>query len=663
MYVFDLEGNGLLDNVTKIHCGVFKNVKTGDVLSFRPDQIPDMIKFMDEQPVLIGHNILGYDLPALEKLYGFKYKGKSVDTLIMSRLLYPDILTPKAALAATKQYNEGLPKGTPRKRPAGPHSIESWGYRLGRGKVAYEDWETFDEGMLHRCAEDVEIQTMLFSKLRSKMEEIGWPRESMETTFEAFKILNRQEQYGWLFDVDKAHRMLSLLDHWMARIDRIVVPNLPLRLNILESKTSTGHNWVRKPFLKSGKYSDIVERFDYRLAGKTAKTGYIVGPFSRISWDTVSLDSRDETVQYLLDSGWQPKEWNYKKGTNGRPMLDEKGAPIPNSPKLNYKDDFVGVSGLIGQLIAKRVQCRHRRSLIQGLLDSVRDDGRIAQHITGIAATGRLTHAGIVNIPGGRSFFGSKTRSLFKAKDGYKIVGTDSVSCQDRCLASRADDDGFTEMLLNGDKDQGTDGHTLNMKAINKVLEKYNVSINRDEAKNHGYGWKFGASDKKLGSMVGMGASVGGEIAAALAEVSSAQAALVERLTKEWESTASIKMGQWGRPQFYGGHVTGLDGRPVKIDLPHTVLVYTLQSDEAIIMQKALVLLNGWLKDLGWQHGKEYGFVANVHDEFQCEVREDLVETYRILAEKSIVEASASFNCPVLQAGSSDIGDNWAETH
>lgn len=663
MYVFDLEGNGLLDNVTKIHCGVFKHVRTGDVKIFRPHQIQEMLAFMSKQKVLIGHNILGYDLPALKKLYGFEFAGKKVDTLIMSRLLYPDIQLPTKLLAALKELNSTIPKGQPRKRPPGPHSIEAWGYRLGRGKVQYEDWETFDEGMLHRCSEDVEIQCILFDKLRTKMDELKWPKESMETTFKAFEILAEQEENGWLFDVERAHKMLSLLDHWMARIDRIVVPNLPLRMNILESKTSTGYNWVRKPFLKSGKYAAITVRFDPKLEGKTSKTGYITGPFSRISWDTVSLDSRDETVAYLLASGWQPKEWNYEKGEDGRAVLDQKGNPIPRSPKLNYKDDFVGVSGFEGQLIAKRVQCRHRRSLIQGLLELVRPDGRISQRITGIAATGRLTHAGIVNIPGGRSFFGKKIRSLFIAKEGYKIVGTDSVSCQDRCLASRADDDSFTEMLLNGDKDAGTDGHTLNMKAINKVLAKHGISINRDEAKNHGYGWKFGASDKKLGSMVGMGASVGAEIASALAEVSSAQAELVERLMKEWEATAKIKMGQWGRPQLYGGTITGLDGRPVRIELPHTVLVYTLQSDEAIIMQKALVLLDGWLKDMGWTHGVEYGFVANVHDEYQCEVREDLVDTYRKLAEKSIVEASASFNCPVLQAGSSDIGDSWAETH
>src|SRR5690554_2746076 len=141
--------------------------------------------------------------------------------------------------------------------------------------------------------------------------------------------------------------------------------------------------------------------------------------------------------------------------------------------------------------------------------------------------------------------------------------------------------------------------------------------------------------------MVGRGADVGAKIAAALAEVSGAQAELVETLTKEWSSTAKVKMGAWGRPERYGGIIRGLDGRPIRINLPHTILVYMLQSDEAIIMQKALVLLYDWLtKDLGWRHGEEFGFVANVHDEFQCEVREDLVDIYKDLAEKSIEEAS-----------------------
>ena len=669
MVVFDLEADGLLDEVTTVHCGVFKCVKTGRVKKFYPHQIQSMLKFMDKQPVLIGHNVISYDFAVLRKLYNYEYKGKKVDTLIMSRLLYPQLQVPKKMAI---EYQARREEEMKRRRAGediqlthtpGPHSIAAWGYRVGRGKVEYHDWAEFDEAMMHRCSEDVEIQTLVYQKLRTKMAEVKWPRESMETTFRMFEILQLQEEYGWKLDIDRTKKFISILTHWINRIDRLVKPAIPPVMEVCEVKKDGLTNWVRKPFLKSGKYSAITIRWFPDLEGKTAKTGYVSGPFTRIKFRTIDLDSRNECVQYLLDAGWIPQEWNYQKDSSGRPLKDDNGQFIQTSPKLTYKDEFEGVSGFAGKLIAKRIQCRHRRSTLEGFLRDVRPDGRLSQRITGIAATGRLTHSGIVNIPGAGSFFGKKMRQVFTSKEGYVIVGTDAASCQDRCLASRANDEGFTRMLLDGRKEDGTDGHSLNMKAINAVLDKYGISITRDEAKNHGYGWKFGASDKKLGSMVQKGPEVGAEIRDALASVSTAQAALVESLTSEWTSRADVRLGWFGRPEHYNGYITGLDGRPVLIELPHTVLVYTLQSDEAIIMQLALVILYDELTKLGWRHGVEYGFVANIHDEYQAEVRKDLAKQYAQLAEWSIQEASRRLGCPVLQKGEADIGDNWADTH
>ena len=82
----DLEADGLLDTVTKVHCGVFRE-KGQEALKFGPGDVKKMLAYLDTVDVLIIHNGLGYDLPLLEKLYGYTFKGKVVDTLIMSRLL------------------------------------------------------------------------------------------------------------------------------------------------------------------------------------------------------------------------------------------------------------------------------------------------------------------------------------------------------------------------------------------------------------------------------------------------------------------------------------------------------------------------------------------------------------------------------------------------
>ncbi len=176
-------------------------------------------------------------------------------------------------------------------------------------------------------------------------------------------------------------------------------------------------------------------------------------------------------------------------------------------------------------------------------------------------------------------------------------------------------------------------------------------------------GWKFGASDKKLGSM-GLGSpELGKEIRAALEEVSAAQARVIETLTKEWESNAEMYINDWGKPAFRNGWVRGLDGRPIQIASPHAILVYILQSDEAIMMQYALCFLYKWLTDLGWKHGEQYRFVANVHDEYQCEVREDCVQQYIQLANKSIQHAGAFLGIKCPHVGESDVGKTWADTH
>lgn len=155
----------------------------------------------------------------------------------------------------------------------------------------------------------------------------------------------------------------------------------------------------------------------------------------------------------------------------------------------------------------------------------------------------------------------------------------------------------------------------------------------------------------------------GAAIRTALSKVFPAQAELIERLTKEWKSTAEVRLNQWGKMQYANGTIRALDGRPIKIASEHQILVYMLQSDEAITMQYATCFLYKWCQDRGWVHGKDWGFVANVHDEFQAEVRDDLVPEFVQLAEKSIQHAGDVLGLAVPQRGEADVGKNWLETH
>ena len=638
--VADLEGNGLLEEADRVWCGVFIDEKTEEVTEFRPNQVPEMLRFMETLDGCVFHNGTGYDYPLLQRLYGFDFKGVRIDTLVMSRLQNPERRLP---------FSCKNPK-------AGPHSIEAWGYRVGRAKPEHNDWSQFSEEMLVRCREDAFILLETYRALKKE----GGPawRKANILTHKLFEILHEQEQYGWLVDQEWMHYSIKTLNRWIDRIDRQVIPKLPPVLVIEESKINGEYKYVKKPFLKSGKHSDVSCKWhDDVRAGRDIRNP-IAGPFSRVSFRPVNLNSNSEVKDWLLREGWIPDAWNFKKEGN-KLVKDADGNLIKTSPKLNGDDPFLGVDGGIGRLIAKRVQCRHRRSQLEGWFKVIRPDGRLSQGIGGICTTARLKHKVIVNVPGGDSFFGKWMRKCFIAKPGYKLVGVDSAGCQNRMLAARVGNPAFTEILINGDKKKGTSIHQVNQKA----LAEWDVVATYQQSKNLNYAFMFGARDPKLGAIIGAGADVGARVRKALLGVAPGFEQLVADLTEEWRSNAQVRTNPWGGKEFYNGWVCGLDGRPIYIETEHQILVYVLQSDEAIMMQHALVLLKGWLDNLGWTHGVEYGWTANVHDEFQAEVRDDCVETYAQLGERAITVAAEQLNIQCPHKGESAVGINWWETH
>jgi len=477
--MFDLETDGLLSVATVIHCGVFIDLTTEEVFKFTPNEIPQMLKFMDTCSVLAGQNVIDFDFPVLEKLHGYVYNGVKVDLLIMSRMLYPNLTVPPKLLEDAKATKT---------RPGGPHSVQAWGYRLNRGKVHHEDWSTFSDAMLHRCTEDVHIQCLMFKHFNKRAERLGWPKSSFNLSFKLFDILSASERHGWLVDQGRIARYINQLQRWVRMIDSVLEKNLPITFDILESKALGEVNWVRKPFVKSGECSAITVRYFPELEGVKSYEPkcFVQGPFSRVHFRRINLGSGQEVKEFLLDEGWEPSEWNYKKDPDtGRPLLDHNGQPQKSSPKISYDEEFKGINGKVGRLIARRITCVQRKSILEGLQESIRPDGRIPQRITGIAATGRLTHGGIVNIPGAKSFFGKQMRKIFTVPEGYLLVGVDASGCQNRAMAARVNDEAFTEVLLNGDKKKGTHIHQINAKAIAEVG---GLTVTYDESKTLNYG-------------------------------------------------------------------------------------------------------------------------------------------------------------------------------
>lgn len=620
----DLESNGFLENATRVHCGVFKELN-GGVHKFRPDQIDEMLAYLDTVDVLIMHNGIGYDWPLLKKLYDYEYEGKKVDTLIMSRLLNP---------------KRQVPFMCPNKK-AGPHSIEAWGWRVGRGKPEHNDWEVFSEEMLHRCAEDVEILALVYAELMKEAGQHNW-RDAFLLSFELFEKLHKQETYGWLVDRPHMDRCIHQLTRWIGMIDRVVTPHLPRILEVDETKEAGEYKYVKKPFLKSGEYSQHVlkwmEGTPYRPEDRV-----VAGPFSRVTFRLVNLDSGDETKQFLLDQGWEPLEWN------------ENDEGERTSPKLSKLDPFEGLDSKIGKLVAKRVQCRQRRSIITGLIELIRPDGRISSVVNTLAATGRATHRNIVNIPKAGSFYGKSMRRIFTSRDGYTLVGTDSDANQIRNLVHRMDDPFYKDVVLNGVKELGTDIHSVNMKAAGLK--------NRDQAKTFFYGWLFGAGDAKIGKIVGGSSEAGRKLKTQFLEGLPALDVLLKRLQSDWRSTAKQRYNErFNKMEFFDGYITALDGRPIKVASEHQILVYLLQSDEAIVMTKAYCLLWDRLS-AKYEFGKDFGVVAWVHDEYTVECREEIAEDVKYISEGCIKDAGEFYKMGCPHMGHGAIGKTWYAIH
>jgi DNA polymerase I-like protein with 3'-5' exonuclease and polymerase domains len=626
--LFDIEANGLLDTVTKVHCCVIKEYK-GEVRKFWPweggDFIKQMLDYLSSFDVLIAHNGIGYDFPVLKKLYGWEYKGKKVDTVIMSRLLNPKRLVP---------FN------CPNKK-AGPHSLESWGYRVGRGKPEHEDWERFSEEMLHRCTEDVEITELVYDALIEESKVGKW-RNAFLLSFELFERLQQQEEYGWLVDKDHMHKCVRQLTKWIERIDRVITPHLPQIIEIEETKEKGEYKYIKKPFLKSGEYSQSVHdwcaRSDIDVGAKP-----VAGCFSRISFRVTDLDSGAETKDFLLSMGWEPLEWN----------TNDDGERT--SPKLSKDDPFEGIESKIGKLVAKRVQCRQRRGIIEGLLGLVREDGRIASVVNTLAVTGRATHRNIVNIPKASSFFGKQMRQIFTSKPGYVLVGTDSAGNQLRQLAARMNNEKYIYAMVSGNKEDGTDPHTLTKVAGD--LES------RDIAKNVMYCLLFGGGDVKLAKTAKKPAGTGADLRAKLYKGLDGLGELMERLTKEWKDTARQRYNQqFRRMEYFDGTITGLDGRPIKVPSEHQLLVYLLQSDEAIHMARAYVILCAELeKKYVW--GKDYGVICWYHDEYTIECKQEIADDVKRISEDAIRQAGEYYKITCPHAGEGAIGRNWYDIH
>ena len=577
--IFDIETEGLEGNT--IHCIVAKVIGGGTYL-FPPDKLQEGADLIEIADVLIGHNIIGFDIPVLKKHFDLNLTNHIEDTLVVSRLVNP-VLT-------------------------GGHSLENWGYILypndaDKRKAQQPDsWEEYTEEMGEYCIQDVELNADVYYKLLEQVE--NFSQESIDLEHAVAKIVKEQEQNGFMLDEKKATLLAAKLNSKMAEIEKKV--HETFKPKWVDDKL------VTPKLRKDGTLSKV--GLTNEEMSKCFKTNNFK-PFMRQKWVTFNLGSRKQIGEYLIDFGWKPTKFT----PTGQPIVDEttleKVKDIPEAT-----------------LIAEFMMLQKRVAQVSSWLELSKESRVHGFVISNGAITGRMTHRNpnVAQTPSSTKPYGKECRECWTVPEGYKLVGIDASGLELRVLAHYMMNKEYVNESINGD--------------IHSTNQSLAGLGSRSQAKTFIYALIYGAGDAKIGSVVGGNAKAGATL----------RSSFIRNLPSLGNLTTAVERAAQTRK-----YVKALDGRVIHIRKVYSALNTLLQGGGAVIMKTALVLLYNKIKELNL----DAKFVANIHDEWQIEVREDQAETVGKLGVEAIQDTATllNLNCPL--DGEYKIGENWSETH
>ncbi len=645
-YTFDCETNGLLGTLTEIKClniiddqgkehrytdyKFYLDAWSGEettTLTPRAGSICLGLEFLNTADEIAGHNIVGFDLPAIRKVYPkWRQKSATFDTVVVTRLMYPDVKERDAI--AQRKGRFVMP------RAVRDHSLKAWGIRIGKAQKG--DFKPSDFGHTwidypfsmqcdDYCMDDVRTNVDLLELLKRRLIEVHMPQEVIQLEQDVARIVSRQEKFGWLYDIEAA--------------EKLTVKLMKEKIDLEEKLVAIfGEFYVRK-----GR--------DFTPKRNNQKKFYTAGnPMGHIKLVQFNPGSRDHIAHRLINQfGWIPMEFT----PNGKPKVDETTLDGLTYPEAKLLIKYFKINKMLGQVSEGKTS----------QLKMVRKDGRIHGRVTtNGAVTGRMTHSS-PNVA--QTDKDKRVRSLYIVPEGKKLVGADAAGLELCMLAhflAKYDKGAYIDVILKGDKKYGTDMHTRT---------KLSIGMNsRDNAKTFFYAWAYGAGDLKLGTLMYEDWPV------------EKQDRFNSRYADEVRKRKLVLIGVRARATMIAGipgldvlirkvkaraknpgYIKGLDGRRIICRSLHAALNTLLQGAGALVMKKALVLLDDDCKLQGFVPGVDYEFVGNIHDEFQIETRKDNATIIGTLATDSILAAGLHFGlrCPI--AGEFKIGINWSETH
>lgn len=658
--LYDTESNGFVANATKLHCVGIIDLKTEEVLGFRPHQIKDALQLLSETEERIGHNIQKHDEKLITKLHGALPGAKISDTFVIARTMFPSI----------KQSDTGLiDAGKLPEKMRGKHSMKAWGYRLGEQKGDYAEvreaearakgitdpreiadyvWGEFNVDMFDYMLQDCRTNLALWKHLRPE----EYPQAPLELEHRIANVCTAIEEAGVPFD-ERAAGMLQA--------------DLVEKKSGLEQRLKETYGFWYQPISPDPTKSLFVPKRD------NAKLGYVAGhAMTKLKLVEFNPKSRDHIARVLVNQGWRPT----KLTEGGKPQIDEEAVEsiVARYPEMEGLGEYMMLEKRLSQL------CGTSNSLIQ----SVKEDGCIHGVINpGGTATGRCSHflPNLAQVPSAKKPFGMEFRRLFHAPKGFSFLGADMAGLELRGLAHYLhpiDGGKYARAVLEGDPHWAT---VQAMGLASGLRDKHNqlhTIVREDIAKTFAYATIYGAHDMRAGTIVYEG----------LLNLQRQCGAEGDALYREFFGVGNPgdqrirRVGRKAREAFSGaiagfselqsrierqvearGRVPLLDGRRVPAK-GHSALNYLIQGAGAILCKR-------WVSDAfeecsrrfkyGW--GGDFVFVLFIHDEIQLCVREGLEEEIGTIITKAAQAAGEPYGFRVKLDSEYSFGRTWADTH
>jgi hypothetical protein len=404
VFIVDCEGDGLAP--TKFHVLSYQKDGRAGVKSIT--DYDTMKKFLaQEDATFIMHNGILWDKPELERVLGVEIKARIIDTLFLSWYVFPN-----------RQM----------------HGLADYGEEFGVPKPKVEDWENLPlETYVHRCEEDVKINTKAWHKIRRALSRLYNVTEDDVLSLPIVDYLMfkadcaaEQQRSKWRLDIPLVETTLQTL--YEARTEKVeglamVMPKVPVK-SLRKPPT--------KPYKKDGTLSVEGAKWFSLLRQEGLPEDHDEPVEVVVSWKEPNPNSSPQVKDWLYSLGWDPITFKYEKNDDGTERLipqirkDDGGVKVLCPSVLELLEQEPSIELLDGLTVIS-----HRIPILEGFLDNVDAEGFVQAKIQGLTNTLRFKHKVCVNLPGVEKPYGREIRGSLVAREGYELMGSDINSLED----------------------------------------------------------------------------------------------------------------------------------------------------------------------------------------------------------------------------------------